>query len=169
MKLYMQQKVFTWRDKFTVKDETGADCYYVEGELISLGKKLHIYDKNHSEAALVRQKFITLLPRYYVEMGGREVCQVAKKLTLFKPKYDLVGLGWQVSGDFWAHEYTLRDGDKTVMQVSKRWVSWGDSYELDIADASNATLCLAVVLAIDAAVEATQNAIDSSNATPSTK
>lgn len=169
MKLYMRQKVFTWRDKFMVKDETGADRYFVEGEFISLGKKLHIYDANRSEVALVRQKLITLLPRYYVEVGGREVCQVAKKFTWLKPKYELVGLGWQVEGDFWAHEYTLRDGDKTVMQLSKHWFSWGDSYELDIADEKNAALCLAVVLAIDAAVEATQNAINASSTTSTKK
>ena len=32
MKLYIKQKVFSWVDRFTVFDETGADKYYVEGE-----------------------------------------------------------------------------------------------------------------------------------------
>ena len=42
MKLYIKQKVFSWVDRFTVFDETGADKYYVEGEFFSWGKKLHV-------------------------------------------------------------------------------------------------------------------------------
>ena len=30
MKLYIKQKVFSWGDKFTVKDETGRDKYFVQ-------------------------------------------------------------------------------------------------------------------------------------------
>ena len=40
MKLYIKQKVFSWGDKFTVKDETGRDRYYVEGEIFTFGRKL---------------------------------------------------------------------------------------------------------------------------------
>ena len=35
MKLYIKQKVFSWGDKFTVKDEAGRDRYYVEGEIFT--------------------------------------------------------------------------------------------------------------------------------------
>jgi uncharacterized protein YxjI len=38
MKLYIKQKVFSWGDKFTVKDATGNDRYFVEGEVFSFGK-----------------------------------------------------------------------------------------------------------------------------------
>ena len=41
MKLYIKQKVFSWGDKFTVKDVNGEDRYFVEGEIFSWGKKLH--------------------------------------------------------------------------------------------------------------------------------
>ena len=37
MKLYIKQKVFSWVDRFTVFDETGADKFYVEGEFFSWG------------------------------------------------------------------------------------------------------------------------------------
>ena len=39
---YIRQKVFSWRDKFSVKDENGEDVFQVEGEIISLGRKLHM-------------------------------------------------------------------------------------------------------------------------------
>ena len=36
MKLYIKQKVFSLTSKFTVKDESGNDRYFVEGEFFSL-------------------------------------------------------------------------------------------------------------------------------------
>ena len=44
MKLYIKQKVFSWVDRFTVFDETGADKYHGEGEFFSWGKKLYVTD-----------------------------------------------------------------------------------------------------------------------------
>ena len=38
MKLYMKQKVFSLKDRFTIKNEAGEDVYTVEGKFISLGK-----------------------------------------------------------------------------------------------------------------------------------
>jgi len=43
MKLYIKEKVFSWGDKFTVKDEFGNDKYIVESELLPWGKKHNIY------------------------------------------------------------------------------------------------------------------------------
>ena len=51
MTLYMKQKVFSWSDRFTIKDELGNDRYYVEGELFSWGHKLHVFDIDNQEAS----------------------------------------------------------------------------------------------------------------------
>ena len=163
MKLYMKQKVFSWTDKFTIKNEAGEDRFYVEGEFLTLSKKLHVFDENHQEVAFVRQKLLSLLPRYIVEIDGREVCQIVKRFTLLKPKYSLEGIGWEVQGDFWAHEYGVYDGEMPIMHLSKHWFSWGDSYELDIADPKNEVLCLSIVLAIDAVISSTNVAVNSTS------
>jgi Uncharacterized conserved protein len=155
MKLYMKQKVFSWKDKFTVKDEAVQDRYFVEGEFLTLAKKLHIFDESQTEVAFIRQKLWSFMPRFLVEIDGREVCQIAKRFTMLKPKYELEGIGWHVEGDFWAHEYAVFDGDKEVMRLSKHWFTWGDSYELDIVDPKDELICLSIVLAIDAAIEMT--------------
>lgn len=56
MKLCIKQKVFSWVDRFTVFDGTGADKYYVEGEFFSWGKKLHVTDRTGRETAFIQQK-----------------------------------------------------------------------------------------------------------------
>ncbi len=44
MKLYIKQKVFSLASRFNITDEEGNERYTVEGELLSLTRKLHIYD-----------------------------------------------------------------------------------------------------------------------------
>lgn len=161
--LYMKQKVFSWTDRFTIKDAQGNDRYYVEGEFFTWGKKLHVYDSNNQEVAFIRQKVMTWLPRCTVEIDGREVCEIVKKLTLFKQQYVLEGLPWHVEGDIWAHEYNLMNDTDTLMRVSKHWFTWGDSYEMAIAEGTDELLCLCVVLAIDVANAQTAAAASSSS------
>ena len=148
MKLYIKQRVFSWRDKFTVKDESGVDRWFAQGELFSWGRKLHIYDSYGREAAFIRQKLLSMLRRYYIEINGY-VYTMRKELTLLRPKYSIEGLPWQMSGDFWAHEYELHDGRIPIMRMSKCWFTWGDSYELNIYDPANELICLCIALTID--------------------
>ena len=153
MKLYIRQKVFSWKDKFTVKDQYGQDKYQVEGEFFSLGKKLHIYDMAGNEVAFIQQKLLSFLPRYYVFVGDAQVAEIVKKFTFLRPKYEVLGLDWQVEGDFFAHNYVITDGRSMVVEINKEWMTWGDCYELDIAPSANEIIALATVLAIDCATE----------------
>ena len=158
MKLYIKQKVFSWGDKFTVKDINGEDRYYVEGEIFSFGKKLHLYDMSGNEAAFIQQKVFSLLPRYFVYVGGEQVAEIVKEFTWISPKYSIEGLGWEISGHFMAHDYEITKGGHPIVTIRKEWMTWGDSYELDISDTSDEIIALAVVLTIDAVMAANSGA-----------
>ena len=60
------------------------------------------------------------------------------------------GLGWEEQGDFWAHNYEIFSQGRSVVRVQKAWMSWGDSYRIDVLDNRDELNALAVVLAIDA-------------------
>ena len=152
MKIYLKQRVFSWNDRFFAKDENGNDRYAIEGELFTWGKKLHIYDTNGSEVAFIREKVFSWMPRYFVEINGSVVCEIVKEFKFFEHSYRVEGLSWRVEGDYFAHEYSLYDSNRQIMRLSKKWFTWGDSYELDIADARDELLCLSVALAIDCAM-----------------
>ena len=164
MKLYMKQKVFALKDRFFVKDEDGRDVYLVEGEFLSLGKKLHIQDMAGKELAMVQQKLLTLLPKYNVIVEDEVVAEITKEFTLFKPSYQVKGPGWSVDGDIWDHDYNIRRGMDVIVHVGKKWLSWGDTYEINIKKDLNPVMVLAVVLAIDCVLEAEGNAAAVQNA-----
>ena len=158
MKLYIKEKVFSWGDKFTVKDEHGYDKYVVEGEVFTWGKKLHIYDMTGREVAFIKQEVWSFLPRYYVFCGGQQVAEIKKEFTFLFPKYSIEGLGWEIDGSFLAHEYEITKGGRSIVTISKEWMTWGDSYELNIANPADEILALAVVITIDCVMESNSGA-----------
>jgi len=161
VKLYIKEKVFSWGDKFTVKDAFGEDKYVVEGEVFSWGKKLHVYDMYNREVAFIKQEIFSFLPRFRVYCGERQVAEIKKEFTFLFPKYKIAGLGWEIDGSFLAHDYQITKAGRRIVSISKEWMTWGDSYELDIADPADEILALAVVITIDCVTESNSAAASS--------
>jgi len=163
MKLYMKQKPFALRSRFTLKDESDQVIFNVEGEFFSIGSKLHVYDQNGQEAAFIRQKVLSFMPRYFVEINGQAVACVRQRFTLFKSLFEIEGTGWLAAGNFTAHEFVIASGGQTIMTVRKAWFTWGDSYELDISTPNDALMAVCVMLAIDMAIESRQRSAAASS------
>lgn len=157
MRLYIKQKVFSWNDKFTVMDEFGNDKYYIEGEFFSLGKKLHIYDITGNEVASIQQKVWSFLPRYYVFANGMQVAEIVKEFSFLFPRYSIAGLGWDINGSFTAHDYEITKSGFPIVSIHKEWMTWGDCYELNIANPDDEIVALAVVITIDCVMAAANN------------
>lgn len=157
MKLYIKQKLFSFGDKFTVYDQAGNDRYYVEGEVFTFGKKLHLLDLGRNELAFVHQKVWSFLPRFYVSINGVDVAQVVKEIAFLRQRYTVEGLGWEVEGDFFSHDYQITAAGMPVATVSKEWFTLGDAYEIDIFPGVDEVTALAVVLIIDACIDAANN------------
>lgn len=158
MKLYMKQKVFSWADRFTVKDELGNDRFYVEGRLFSWGKQLFVYDAaSGAEVAFIKQKVMSFLPRFYVFVGGVQYLEIVKEFTFLRPRYSIYGKDWQVEGDFFEHEYSVTQNGQFVVTISKEWLAWGDTYAINIGDPRDEVAALATVLAIDCAIDQRNN------------
>ena len=157
MILYMKQHIFTWGDKFSIYDEAGNEQYYVEGEVLTWGKKLHLYDLNRREIAFIRQRLLTLPPKYEILQNDQIVAELAKKFTFFRHEYKVNGPDWKGYGDYTGHDYEITENDRCVAHISRAWFTLGDAYRIDIDDSVDEVLTLAVVLGIDAAIEAERN------------
>ncbi|MDR3314577.1 MAG: LURP-one-related family protein [Oscillospiraceae bacterium] len=154
MNLYIKQKALSWRCRFGVMDSAGNNRWFAEGEVFSFTHKLHVYDAQGNEVALIYRKNWTLFERqYHIELGGGQHFMLVKELTFFKSKFRLEGLPWRMDGDFFSHDYSLYDQQREIMHITKQWLTWGDTYSIEIPDPSNELLCLCIVLAVDSMVE----------------
>jgi uncharacterized protein YxjI len=157
MSLYMKEHVFSWGDKFSIYDDAGNVKYTVKGEVFSFGTKLHLFDVAGNEIAFIEQKIFTFLPRYSISQPNKGTVEVVKEFSFFIPKYSVNPLGWTIQGDFFSHEYEVASYGQTIAAVSKTWFSFGDAYAIRFGAGVDEVLALAVVLVIDACIDAQEN------------
>lgn len=149
MKLLFKQRFFSWFDSYDIYDENGNTVYVVKGQL-SWGHRLQIYDAYGNAVGRVQERVLTMLPRFEMYVGERLVGEIKKEFTFFRPKFSLNCNGWTVEGNFWEWDYTVYDGPREVMTISKELFNWTDTYSMNIHRPDDALFCLMIVLAIDA-------------------
>lgn len=158
MKLYIKEKVLTLKPNFTIKDELENDKYYVEGEMLTIGRKLHVRDLNQREVAFIKEKVLSLFGEYEVYVGEELISTIKGKFGMLRKKLHIEDLDWHITGDITSHQYVVLDNmDNEIVSVSKAWFTWGDSYEINIRDSRNEILAIAIVLAIDSVLAKQDN------------
>jgi uncharacterized protein YxjI len=155
MRYVMRQKLLSWGGDFTIRDETGRDVFFVEAQVLSLGKQLSFQDMEGNELAYIRQELLSWGPTYEITSGDKLVATVKKELfTLFNCRFmvDVPGPDdLEAEGDLLDNEYVFSRHGEPVARVSKKWFDWSDTYGVETADEENDVLVLASAVVIDAA------------------
>ena len=150
MKLLFKQRFFSWFDSYDIYAETGQKVYTVKGQL-SWGHCLKIFDARGSEVGMVKERILTLLPKFELYVGRNYIGCISKEFTFFRPKYNIACKGWHVAGDFFEWDYRILDrAGRRVATISKQLFHWTDTYVIDVCDPQDALPALMLVLAIDA-------------------
>jgi len=145
-----KQRFFSWFDSYDIYNESGEPVYSVKGKL-AWGHCLRIYDCGGTHVGTVREKVLSLLPRFEIYQGDQMIGSVRKELTLIRPKFNIDYNGWKVNGNWMEWDYTVTNpSGQTVAVISKELLRLTDTYVLDIADPQNALDVLMLALALDA-------------------
>lgn len=153
MRYIMKQKLFSFGDKFAIRNEKDENVFFVNGEVFSLGHKLSFEDAQGNELLFISQKLLSFGPTYELYRGDEHVATIQKELfTFFKCTFDIhIDEKGDLSaeGDLSDHEYTFNRDGEAIAQVSKQWFSWADTYGVEIADGEDPLLILASTVVID--------------------
>ena len=151
MKLYIRQKIFSWRDKYQIWNESGTPVYFVEGEFFSFGAKLHLLDKTGAELYRIEQQIFRFMPEYHIYKGDTLCAVVKKKFMLFGHAIDIDSDFGQfaIDGNFWGMDFTNSTNGVVIGAISKEWFNFADCYELDIASETDPGFFTTLVIAID--------------------
>ena len=158
--LYIKQKVLSLSGKFAVKDRQENDIYYVEGSFLQIPKTFSIMNTAREEVALITKKTFSFLPKFFVEVNGREVLTIKKEFSFFKAHYTIDAAGIEVHGNWWDMDFQVLRHGEVAGNVSKEWFTWGDSYRVQVLDEEMEAVLIALVIAIDC-VKADQAAASS--------
>lgn len=153
MRYLMRERILSWGDDFTIKDEAGREAFYVDGKVFSFGDQLSFKDRDGKEVALIDQKLLSFGPQYEIVRGGTTVAVVKKHLfTLFRARFTVDVPGpddLEAKGNFLEHEYVFERDGRDVARISKKWLSLSDSYAIDINEGEDDVVILAAAVVID--------------------
>ncbi|MDO4745935.1 MAG: LURP-one-related family protein [Bacillota bacterium] len=154
MKLYVKEKAISVMDKFFVRDEDGKKKYEIKKKFgPSIGLKLHIFDMDGNELAYIKEKNISVKPKFRIYIDGEHTATITKKIVSLKPKYEVEELGWKIKGNIFEHNYKIVGDKGEAMNIHKGRFKLSDSFELEFSDKKHVLEALAVVLAIDCVMD----------------
>ncbi len=149
----LRDKIFGLGGDLTITDDQGREVYFVDGAVLSIGRRLQIKDMRSSVLATIQQRVIAMRPTFEIHLpGGINVTISKKLLSLFvdRLKIDVPGPGdLEAHGDIFHHEYEIDQGGRTVARVTKRWVSLVDTYGVEVVEDVDPLLILASAVVID--------------------
>ncbi|NLN40539.1 MAG: hypothetical protein GX160_00825 [Clostridiales bacterium] len=159
MRFIVRQKIFSFGDNFTIKDEYGREHFIVKGKVFSFGDKLRIYDMAGHELYYIEQKLFRLLPEYTIYQSGQPVARVKKEFTFFRPKFNITSTmgNFTIEGNFLGMDFSIKKNGRLVAQVSKRWFSLSDTYGVDITEDEDYGFLIALVIVIDQVIHDNNN------------
>lgn len=159
MKYLIRQKIFSFGDKFTIKNEFNEDCYQVIGKVFSLGNKLSLYDMQGRELYFIQQKLMKLMPEYHLSKGEDVVAVVKKKLTFLKARFEIESSfgNYTIQGSPFGYNFQILKNNQVVATISKQFFSMTDAYGIDISNNEDQAMMIALVIVIDQVVHENNN------------
>ncbi len=150
MRYYLKQKIFAIGDKYNIFHEDESPAYTVQSQILSIGAKLRLHDLQGNELFFIKQK-IALLPTYEIYKGETLCAIVRKKIAFLAHKIEVESAygNFQIDGDAFAFSFDIKLNGNFVGAISKKLLSWGDTYEINIADDQDQAFMCALVIAID--------------------
>ena len=153
MQYVMKEKWLALGNDFAITNPAGEELFFVDGRAFSLGDKLSFQDSAGREVAFIQQRLLSWGPTYEISRDGVLVATVKKKLFTFLHHRFFVDVpgpnDLEAKGDFFDHEYQFLLGDRPVAHVSKKWISFTDSYGIDVASGTDDILILTCAVVID--------------------
>jgi uncharacterized protein YxjI len=89
MRYKIRQRIFSFGDNFTIRDQYENDRFEVRGKVFSFGDKLRIYDMAGNEIVYIEQEMFHLLPRYNIYLNGGYAASVKKEISFFRPSFTI--------------------------------------------------------------------------------
>ena len=153
MKYQMREQMFAIGDDYWIETETGQPAFKVDGKALPIRKTLIVETLDGDDVFTIQKKIVSIRDTMEIERDGKSVATVAKALlTPLRDRFSIDvtdGECMEAKGNIVDHEYSIERGGNKVAQVSKRWFRMRDSYGVEIVEAEDDALILAVAVCID--------------------
>jgi uncharacterized protein YxjI len=149
----INQRLFSVRDSYTIKDTVGNPRFQCKGSIFALRKTFWLNTLTGAPIFKVRQRLCSLLPKFDIfNAQDEKIASVKVKFSLGIKKLaiesetfgDYFIRGGILAWDFAVYQGSDENGP-VVARISKKIVSVNDSYSIDIMSGNEAfimSLCI---------------------------
>ena len=150
-RLFIKQKVFKITDHYQVMDENQNTVYQVDQDFKLIGNTVHVNDVSGREIFVIDKEILTFLPRYVVHFADGKKVVLKSRFTLFKKQIDVEseGLHLELEGNFFDFHFSVFENGREIGSITREFLTWGDTYVLNILDESKEAYVLALMIAVD--------------------
>ena len=148
----MREKLLAIGDDFWIENDRGDRAYKVNGKAFRLRQTFVLEDASGAEVARIQERKLSIRDKIAIERGGDTVATVHKALVGIRDRFAIDvegGDDMKARGNVVDHEYEIERNGDTVATISKKWFRVRESYGVDIARDEDASLILAITVAID--------------------
>jgi uncharacterized protein YxjI len=149
----MREKLLAIGDDFWIENDQGERAYKVNGKAVRFRQTFVLEDASGDEVARIQERKLSIRDKIAIERGGDTTATVHKALVGIRDRFAIDvehGADMKAHGNVVDHEYEIeRDGD-TIATISKKWFRVRESYGVEVAPGEDASLILAITVAIDA-------------------
>jgi uncharacterized protein YxjI len=153
MKYRMCEQMLAIGDDYWIETADGRPAFKVDGKALRIRKTLVLETPDGDAVLTIRKRMLSIRNEMEIERDGKTLATVTKALVA--PLHDRFSIEIENDGDMEArgdisdHEYEIDRGGHKVAEVSKRWFRMRDAYGIDIAEAQDDALILAVAVCVD--------------------
>jgi uncharacterized protein YxjI len=153
-KMYaLHQAMFSFSGDAWIEDDAGNRVFEVDGKAFAIGRTLDLLDPNGTVLYTLHQRVLSFRATFEVSRDGVIVATIQKALlSFFGDRFTVTladGTALEASGDFLDHEFVVARDGETVLEASRAWFSVHGTYGVQVADAFDDPLALAIVIAIE--------------------
>jgi uncharacterized protein YxjI len=154
MRYHLRERAWSLTEAFVVRDDAGHAVFEIRGKFFHIGDDLVMFDRqNGRELVHIKQRILSLLPRYDIYRDGQHWANIHEQIRLFGERFKVEGsngMVFHVNGDIWKWHFTVTDNDGNLLgQISRRFSVFRDSYAVDVAAGVDAPFIIALAIVIE--------------------
>ena len=149
MLLKVEKEIIAMQNTYSAFDENNNLKYKIKSEFFSRVPMFRVYDNMNTEIAIMKKKFMAILPEYHIEIDKKEIGFIKAKATFLRAKYNISDLYTAVA-DNMNCKYDISDKQNdSIATIERIQPAMESSFTINMLKEVNELLLVLFVVVVE--------------------
>ena len=149
MEYYIDAQALNDTGMTVVKDDKSKPAFILSGRHGLANEGFSLYNISGELLGEIRQKTVSVFPRYDLTVGGQYVGAIKKMLGVWREFIFVTDLNWLIIGNLLANQYHIYHGVKSITTIAEVGTTSETVFKLDIANEKDVPAGLLIAAILD--------------------